>query len=154
MKSETVDIIVTIFVKLVIPLVAIYLVPMAAKLFAKWNREIEGKIGKNNYTMAMMFAHNAVEAAEQALGIQTGAQKKALAKYLIEQFCREANIPITEDQIETLIESAVGQLNGEPRYQARKILYKDSTEFPDWVQDRMMVASIPELESTEEGDGV
>jgi len=59
----------------------------------------------------MRWAHEAVMAAEQIHGAQTGLQKKKFAMAFLRKAADAAHITITDAELSTLIEAAVREMN-------------------------------------------
>ena len=59
----------------------------------------------------MRWAHEAVMAAEQIYGAQTGPEKKKYAMAFLRKVVDAAHITITDAELQTLIEAAVGEMN-------------------------------------------
>lgn len=59
----------------------------------------------------MRWAHEAVMAAEQIYGAQTGPEKKKYAMVFLRKVVDAAHIDITDAELNTLIEAAVGEMN-------------------------------------------
>lgn len=59
----------------------------------------------------MRWAHEAVMAAEQLYGAKTGPEKKEFAMALLRKVVDAAHIDITDAELNTLIEAAVGEMN-------------------------------------------
>lgn len=61
----------------------------------------------------MRWTREAVLAAEQIYGAQTGEEKKKYALDLLHDIVEAANINMTKAELEMLIEAAVGEMNKE-----------------------------------------
>lgn len=61
--------------------------------------------------VVMRWAHEAVMAAEQIYGAQTGPEKKTFALAFLREVVDAAHIDITDEELNTLIEAAVGEMN-------------------------------------------
>lgn len=59
----------------------------------------------------MRWAHEAVMAAEQIYGAQTGPEKKDYALKFLRKVVDAAHINITDAELSTLVEAAVGEMN-------------------------------------------
>lgn len=59
----------------------------------------------------MRWAREAVLAAEQIYGAETGAEKKRYALDLLAKIVEDAHIDMTKAELEMLIEAAVGEMN-------------------------------------------
>lgn len=59
----------------------------------------------------MRWTHEAVYAAEQIYGAGTGEEKKKFAQTFLRKVVDAAHITITDAELQTLIEAAVGELN-------------------------------------------
>lgn len=59
----------------------------------------------------MRWAHEAVMAAEQIYGAQAGPEKKKYAMAFLRKVVDAAHITITDAELQTLIEAAVGEMN-------------------------------------------
>ena len=59
----------------------------------------------------MRWAHEAVMAAEQIYGAQTGPEKKKYAMAFLRKVVDAAHIDITDAELSTLVEAAVGEIN-------------------------------------------
>ena len=59
----------------------------------------------------MRWAHEAVMAAEQIYGAQTGAEKKRYARAYLKKIALTAKIEISDEELDMLIEAAVGEMN-------------------------------------------
>lgn len=59
----------------------------------------------------MRWAHEAVYAAEQIYGAGTGEEKKKYAVMFLRKVVDVAHITITDAELNTLIEAAVGEMN-------------------------------------------
>ena len=59
----------------------------------------------------MRWAREAVMAAEQIYGAQTGPKKKKFAMAFLRKVVDAAHIDITDAELQTLIEAAVGEMN-------------------------------------------
>ena len=69
-------------------------------------------IANSKYAWIANVIADAVDAAEQTVKEEkSGAKKKAMVLDMIEIICKEAQISITQDQIDSLIESAVFAMN-------------------------------------------
>lgn len=64
----------------------------------------------------MRWAHEAVYAAEQIYGAGTGEEKKKYAEMFLRKVVDAAHIDVTDAELHTLIEAAVGQMNAETMY--------------------------------------
>ena len=64
----------------------------------------------------MRWAHEAVMAAEQIYGAQTGPEKKKFAMAFLRKVVDAAHIDITDAELSTLVEAAVGQMNADKLY--------------------------------------
>lgn len=59
----------------------------------------------------MRWAHEAVMAAEQIHGAGTGPEKKKFAMAFLRKVVDAAHITITDAELSTLVEAAVGEMN-------------------------------------------
>lgn len=59
----------------------------------------------------MRWAHEVVMASEQIYGAKTGPDKKKYAMALLRKVVDAAHITITDAELSTLVEAAVGELN-------------------------------------------
>lgn len=59
----------------------------------------------------MRWAHEAVMAAEQLYGAKTGPEKKKFAMAFLRKVVDAAHIDITDAELSTLVEAAVGEMN-------------------------------------------
>lgn len=59
----------------------------------------------------MRWAHEAVMAAEQIYGAGTGEEKKKFAQTFLRKVVDAAHIDITDAELSTLVEAAVGEMN-------------------------------------------
>lgn len=59
----------------------------------------------------MRWAHEAVLAAEQIYGAQTGPEKKKYAMAFLRKVVDAAHINVTDAELHTLIEATVGEMN-------------------------------------------
>lgn len=64
----------------------------------------------------MRWAHEAVMAAEQIHGAGTGPEKKKFVMAFLRKVVDAAHITITDAELQTLIEAAVGQMNADKLY--------------------------------------
>lgn len=64
----------------------------------------------------MRWAHEAVYAAEQIYGAGTGEEKKKYAEMFLRKVVDAAHINVTDAELQTLIEAAVGQMNADKMY--------------------------------------
>ena len=89
-------------VVLVIVLLARYVIPYLKALAEN-----------TKYNWVTKWVELAVKSAEQTiLGDKTGADKKAIVTEFIKNMLIKKNITISDDQLNTLIESAVFEMNG------------------------------------------
>ena len=69
---------------------------------------LKSKINGTDLEWIYAWAVKAVKAAEQTTtGDHMGSQKKQIVKEFLQDVAREKNVPITDEQLENLIESAV-----------------------------------------------
>lgn len=95
--------------------VAVMLIPVlgtvAVKAFRQYlaskDAEIAANIGMNNYYLVENLARNVVDAAEQTLGLDNAEKKKDFACGLLKELAEQYNIPVSEAQIDGLVEAAV-----------------------------------------------
>ncbi len=59
----------------------------------------------------MRWAREAVYAAEQIYGAGTGEEKKKFAQTFLRKVVDDAHIDITDAELSTLVEAAVGEMN-------------------------------------------
>lgn len=89
-------------VVLVVILVARYAVPYIKQLFEN-----------TKYEWIVKWVELSVKSAEQTiLGDKTGPEKKAIVTEFIQGLLIKKNISISDDQLNTLIEAAVFEMNG------------------------------------------
>ena len=75
---------------------------------------LKEKLEDTKYSWVVKWVGIAVRSAEQTiLGNKTGAEKKAIVVDFIRTLLIKKNIAISEEQLNTLIESAVFELNKE-----------------------------------------
>lgn len=73
---------------------------------------LESYISNSKYAWVASVIKNTVESAEQTIKEEkSGSKKKALVLETVRRIFADANIKITEDQINALIESAVFTMN-------------------------------------------
>lgn len=96
--------IVRLLIRILAAVVTIYLVP-AIKQWITVHAENE-----KLYAL-MRWAKEAVYAAEQIHGAGTGQERKQYAAHFLWEIAQKNNINITEDQINLLLEAAVGEMN-------------------------------------------
>lgn len=72
---------------------------------------IERQIDRTKWGWAVEIVDAVVRAVEQTVLDVHGDDKKAFAKHQIYKIFKQANISLTDDQIDTLIEAAVQEMN-------------------------------------------
>ena len=87
-------------IALAVALITTYLIP--------W---IKSHTDATKLYAVMRWAHEAVMAAEQIHGAQTGLQKKKFAMAFLRKAADAAHITITDAELSTLIEAAVREMN-------------------------------------------
>lgn len=77
------------------------------------HNEVIKRIEATKWAWAADIINEVVRAVEQTVIEKHGDEKKAVARQLIWKAFKEAGISMPDEQIDTLIESAVQALNGE-----------------------------------------
>lgn len=74
---------------------------------------LKGRISENQYSLLIAVIKSAVQALEQEFKGETGqgATKKEQVTTFVKDYCETHNIDMTDEQISTLIESAVYGMN-------------------------------------------
>lgn len=100
------DIIVKI-IELVITIVVLLIGRYAIPYF-------KSKVGENNYQLILKWAITFVTAAENMiLGEKTGEEKRELVTRWIKEKAGELGIKLTDEQVRTILESALAQAKNE-----------------------------------------
>lgn len=118
--SETLVALTTVVINVIIAAFGIYVYPVVKKILVEKSKEIEIRIGKENFDKLQMMAHQAVtfvEAEFKKRGIAEAgeAKKRQVIKYLNEQGFTD----IDDNTVDMIIENAVSQMN----------TYKDKESF-------------------------
>jgi len=104
----------------VLPVLGAVVVKALRDHFALKDEEIKANIGFNNYYLAENLARNVVEAAEQSFELVSGGAKKEFASGLLEELTDRYNVPVSDAQIDGLIEAAVLALKRQQGADLRK----------------------------------
>jgi len=91
----------------VIPALGAVAVQALRRYLASKDAEIKANMGINNYYLLETFARNVVEAAQQSLGLGSGEDRKEFASELLQHLAEQYNIPVSDSQIDSLVEAAV-----------------------------------------------
>lgn len=92
----------------IINLIVMIAALVVARYIVPWVKE---KIGTEKLNTVAEWAKKAVLYAEQVMTAATGEEKKEAVTAIIKEIVESANISITDEQIDILIESAVKQMN-------------------------------------------
>lgn len=85
------------------------LIPLLREKYAETLKQIE----TTKWAWAVDIIDSVVRAVEQTVIEEHGEKKKAIAHQMIWKLFKEANISMSDQQIDALIEAAVHSLNGE-----------------------------------------
>lgn len=101
--DEIVVRIIELIITIIIALIGRYAIPY-----------LKGKMGEQNYKLILQWAVTFVVAAEKMIiGEKTGEEKRELVTKWIKEKANELGIKLTEEQIRTILESALAQAKNE-----------------------------------------
>lgn len=92
----------------ILKLLIMILAAVLTRYVIPWIRQ---KTQNEKFQTMIDWAQHAVLAAEQAYSARTGPEKKKIVKAFIKRVLAEKNIPLSDNEIDILIESAVKQMN-------------------------------------------
>lgn len=90
-------------------IIARELIPFLKEKYSETLKRIEA----TKWAWAVDIIDSVVRAVEQTVIEEHGEEKKAIARQMIHRAMKEANIYLTDTQIDMLIEAAVNAMNGE-----------------------------------------
>ena len=93
---------------IIIQIAAIVLLPIIIKMFKTYMNNLEVQMGKTNYEKYVSIVKNIVYAVEQLYPELLGKDKYKYAVYTINE---KLGNTLTEQEMNTLIEAAVAQIN-------------------------------------------
>lgn len=91
----------------IITVITRYLIP-----WLKENKKVKSLVTKSEELLASSeWARKIVYAVEQRFSSSTGEERKSIAIKMLEDIAKEKNLPVSDTQIEILIEDAVKAMN-------------------------------------------
>jgi len=90
-------------------IIARELIPFLKEKYSETLKRIEA----TKWAWAVDIIDSVVRAVEQTVIEEHGEEKKAIARHMIYKAMKEANIYLSDTQIDMLIEAAVNAMNGE-----------------------------------------
>lgn len=103
---------------LIVVATAVIMVPVLAGTIFYWlqpyyqklKAEVESRLGASNWALLQMTVRTFILSAEQVTGLDTNEKKKAYVVKLVFDFAQAHNIPVTESQIDALIEGILQEI--------------------------------------------
>lgn len=91
----------------ILKIVAMICVLLITRYLIPW---IKSEIGTDKIDMATEWIKNAVLFAQQTMWAKSGTDRKRYVVNFITKLCEDNNVPLTEEQIDVILESCVKQM--------------------------------------------
>lgn len=98
---------------LVIPAAAAVLVVYLRSYLTVLAKKAQAELGAANYELLLKLGRNLVLAAEQTFILGNNSGKKQFVMKMLRDFASQHNIPISEDQLDALVEGVLSGLKVE-----------------------------------------
>jgi hypothetical protein len=105
----------TVLIALLLILLS-YLIAKLRQALPVWMERAQSELGKEQWELLLSMARTIILSAEQVagrFGLDTGEKKKAFVVEQLENLATTYKIPVTREQIETLVEGVLKEIKRE-----------------------------------------